>query len=71
MPRSFMAYAYLLKLQYLQNNVLHPAGKFPKCTPVCDLHMAFKLPYYMIIKQHCASKEQKSYKIMRMNMLAA
>jgi hypothetical protein len=36
---------HLLKLQHLQNKVLHIIGNFPKCTPVRDLHMAFKLPY--------------------------
>jgi hypothetical protein len=35
----------LLKLQRLQNKVLRTAGKFPKCTPVRELHMALQVPY--------------------------
>jgi hypothetical protein len=52
--RSVMSYAcpawelvedtYFLKLQRLQNEVLHTIGIFPRCIPVCDLHMAFSLP---------------------------
>jgi hypothetical protein len=42
---------YLLKLQYLQNKVL---WKFPRCTPVRDLHMALNLPYvYDYITKLC------------------
>jgi hypothetical protein len=43
---------YLLKLQRLQNKVLHILGNFPRCTPVRDMHTAFNFPYiyiYMII----------------------
>jgi hypothetical protein len=36
---------HLLKLQRLQNKVLHTIGNFPRRSPVRDLHMAFKLPY--------------------------
>jgi hypothetical protein len=36
---------HLLKLKRLQNKVLHSIGNFPRRTPVCDLYMAFKLPY--------------------------
>jgi hypothetical protein len=36
---------YLLKLQRLQNKVLCTTGKFPKCTPVRELHMALQGPY--------------------------
>jgi hypothetical protein len=52
-----VAHTYLLKLQYLQNKVLHPVGNFPRCTPVCDMHMAFKLPYvYDYITKLCKQK---------------
>jgi hypothetical protein len=34
-----------LKLQRLQNKVPRNIGNFPRCTPVRDLHTAFKLPY--------------------------
>jgi hypothetical protein len=53
--RSVMNYAcpvwelvadiYLLKLQRVQNKVLHTIGSFPRCTPVHDLHTAFNLLY--------------------------
>jgi hypothetical protein len=36
---------HLLKLQRLQNKVLLTIDNFSRPTPVCDLHMAFKLPY--------------------------
>jgi hypothetical protein len=42
---EFAADTYLLKLQCLQNKVLCTTGNFPRCTPVCDLHTAFNLPY--------------------------
>jgi hypothetical protein len=32
-------------LQRLQNKVLRTIGYFQRRTVVCDLHMAFKLPY--------------------------
>jgi hypothetical protein len=34
----------LLKLQRLQNNVVCITGKFPSCTLVRELHMAFQGP---------------------------
>jgi hypothetical protein len=53
--RSAMTYAspawesaaetHLIKLQHLQNNVLCSTGNFPRRTPVCELHMAFNIPY--------------------------
>jgi hypothetical protein len=53
--RSIMTYAcpawefaadnHLLQLQRLQNKVLHSIGKFPRRTPVRDLHMAFQISY--------------------------
>jgi hypothetical protein len=48
---EFEASAHLLKLQCLQNKVLHTIGNFPRSTPVRDLHKAFNIPYiyeYMI-----------------------
>jgi hypothetical protein len=36
---------YLLKLQSLQNKFFRTIAIFPRCTPVCDLHTAFNLPY--------------------------
>jgi hypothetical protein len=45
---KFAAGTHLLKLQHLQNKVLLTIGKFPKCTPVHELHMvfmAFEVPH--------------------------
>jgi hypothetical protein len=42
---KFAADNHLLKLQGLQNKVVHTTGNFPRRTPVRDLQMAFKLPY--------------------------
>jgi hypothetical protein len=61
---------YLLKLQRLQNKVLHAIINFPGAHWSTILHTAFSLPYVAIIQQSCASNKWKSYKIMRMNMFA-
>jgi hypothetical protein len=37
--------AQLLKLQRLQNRALHAVRDLDKCTPVRELHVAFKIPY--------------------------
>jgi hypothetical protein len=51
---EFAADNHLLKLQRLQNKVLRTIVNFPRRTRVCDLHMAFKLPYiYDYIKKLC------------------
>jgi hypothetical protein len=53
-----MTYAetYLLKLQRLQNKVLHATGSFPRRTSVRDMHMAFQIPYvYDYITKSCRS----------------
>jgi hypothetical protein len=42
---EFAAYNHLLELQLRQNKILRNIGNFPKCTPVRDLYMAFKLLY--------------------------
>jgi hypothetical protein len=42
---ELVADTYFLKLQRMQNKVLRTILKFPKCTPVRDLHRAFNLPY--------------------------
>jgi hypothetical protein len=43
--RELVADTDLLKMQRMQNKVLHDTGNFPKCTPVRDLHTAFNLLY--------------------------
>jgi hypothetical protein len=44
--------SHLLKLQRLQNRVLHTIDNLPRRTPTRDLHMAFQIPYLhdLIIK---------------------
>jgi hypothetical protein len=42
---EFEADTHLMKLQRLQNKVLRTTGKFPRRTPVREMHMALKLPY--------------------------
>jgi hypothetical protein len=37
--------AHLLKLQRLQNRVLGAVGNIHRCTPVRELHVAFKIQY--------------------------
>jgi hypothetical protein len=47
-----------MKLQHLQNKVLRTTGKFPRRTPVRELHMAFQLPYtYDYITKLCRQQE--------------
>jgi hypothetical protein len=42
---EFAADIHLMKLQRLQNKVLHTNGSFPRRTPVRDLHVAFEIPF--------------------------
>jgi hypothetical protein len=42
---SYAADAHLLKFQRLQNRVLRATGYLDRCTPVRELHVAFKIPY--------------------------
>jgi hypothetical protein len=42
---EFAADTHVMKLQRLQNKVLHSTGNFERRTPVRDLHMASHLPY--------------------------
>jgi hypothetical protein len=42
---EFAADAHFLKLQRLQNKMLRITAKFPNCTPVRELRMAFQVPY--------------------------
>jgi hypothetical protein len=36
---------HLMKLQRMQNRVLHAIGNLDRCTPVRDLHLASKILY--------------------------
>jgi hypothetical protein len=56
---EFVAETYLLKLQHLQNKVLHTIGSFPRRTLVRDIHMAFQIPYvYDYITKSCRQQAQ-------------
>jgi hypothetical protein len=41
---EFAADTHHLKLQRLQNKVLRTIAKFPKCSPVREVQMAFQVP---------------------------
>jgi hypothetical protein len=76
--RSLIIYAYpawefasdtrLLKLELLQNKVLCTIGKFPRCTPVCELHMAFQVLLIYDYIQNCTGNKQSWQKIIKMQM---
>lgn len=55
--------AHLLKLKRLHNCFLHSIGNFDRCTPVHEMHMAFRIccVYSYIIK--LAGNRQKPSKI--------
>jgi hypothetical protein len=63
---EFAANTHLLKLQRLQNKVLRTIGNFPRRTLVRELHKAFSIPYIY----DYAGNEQKSYKIITMQLSA-
>jgi hypothetical protein len=60
---EFAADTHLLKCQRLQNKFLRTIGHFPRLTQVRNLHVAFKIPYFMISSQNYAGSKQKSYEI--------
>jgi hypothetical protein len=50
---------HLLKLQRLQNKVLHTIAIFPRCTPVRELHIAYQVPYiYYNITKLCKKQAE-------------
>jgi hypothetical protein len=56
---EFAAESHLLKLQRLQNRVLHTIGNFPRRPSVLDLHVAFKIPYvYDYITKLCSQQAE-------------
>jgi hypothetical protein len=54
----------------VQNKVLFTTGNFPRCTPVCDLHIAFNLPYVYDYITRLYGQQGKVIKTMRMNIFA-
>jgi hypothetical protein len=56
---KFSAHTHFLKSRRLQDKLLRTISKFPKGTPVCELHMAFQVPYiYNYITTLCWQQEQ-------------
>jgi hypothetical protein len=56
---EYAAGAQLLKLQRLQNRFLRVTGSLATCTPVRELHVAFKIPYlYDYITELCSRKAE-------------
>jgi hypothetical protein len=56
---EFAADTHLLKLQRLQNKVLCTTGNLPRCTLVCDVHMAFNLLHvYNYITKLCRQQAE-------------
>jgi hypothetical protein len=54
---EYGADAHVLKLQRLQNRVLRAPGKLDRCTPVRELHVAFKISYvYGYITKFCRTQ---------------
>jgi hypothetical protein len=54
LARKSAADIHLMKLQRLQNGVLHIIGKFPRSTTNLDMHMVFQIPhvYNYVTKLH-------------------
>jgi hypothetical protein len=51
---EFAADTHLMELQRLQNKVLRTTGKFPRNTPIRDMHISFQMPYvYNFITKLC------------------
>jgi hypothetical protein len=56
---EFAAECHLLKLQRLQNKVLHTIGNFPRRTSVRDVYVAFQIPYvYEYITKLCRQQTE-------------
>jgi hypothetical protein len=60
---EFAAETYLLKLQRLQNKVLHNIDNLPRRTLVRDMHVAFQIPYvYDYITKLCRRQAEIVHK---------
>jgi hypothetical protein len=47
---EFAADAHLIKLQCLQNRVLHTTGKFPRNALIHDMHITFQIHAWLYIE---------------------
>jgi hypothetical protein len=55
----YAADTYLLKLQRLQNRALCATGNLDRYTQVCELHMAFEIPYvYDYVNKLCRAQAE-------------
>jgi hypothetical protein len=68
--QSLKAETHSLQLKQAQNKVHLTTGKFLRHTSVCDLHVAFVVPYVYDYVKNDAGNKQKSLKIMKMKMFA-
>jgi hypothetical protein len=51
---EFAADTHVMKLQRLQNKVLSTIGKFPRNTPIRNMHISLQIPYlYDFITKLC------------------
>jgi hypothetical protein len=56
---KFAADIQLMKLQRLQNKVLHTIDNFPRRTPIRDMYVTFQIPYdYDYITKICGKQAQ-------------
>jgi hypothetical protein len=56
---EFVADTHLMKLEHLQNKVLRTIVKFPRNTPIRDMHMFLQIPYvYDYITKLCRQQAQ-------------
>jgi hypothetical protein len=54
---QYAAHAHILKLQCLENRELCAIGNLDRCTAVCKLHVALKIPYvYDHLTKLCRSQ---------------
>jgi hypothetical protein len=67
---EFEADTHLLKLQRLRNRVLRITGKFPRNTPVRNMHVAFQIPYVYDYISNYAGNKHKLFKIMKIHIFA-
>lgn len=56
---EYVADAHLLKLQHLLNREFYATGHLDRCTPVRELHVAFRIPYvYDYITKLCRTQAE-------------
>jgi hypothetical protein len=56
---EFVAETHVLKLQRVQNKVLHTIGNFPRHTSIWDTQVAFRVPYvYDYVTKLCGRQTE-------------